>query len=403
VSIADRVDCDETEEVCRNGECQSAEVVDPGGAPSDCEPGAKSCDGNVVSECNGDGSALVATGPDCGEDGQVCFDGNCSVRVCNAALECHNGASYACADNGTRLELATTCGSDTRTYCSPLTGHCLEYVCEPGSAVCQGNTATRCNDEGSGPNEDGIDCDPATKGCWDGGCLPKVCTALFVCDGAELLRCEKNGTNLTHEATCQAGTACSADVGACTPEACEPNHPECRNTVATSCNVDGIGFVDGGVDCAGQGQACAAGACVPQVCEPSATFCAAKELRVCDAGGASFSVADTCEESEACRADLQGCVPKICEPGAPACVGNLLTSCREDGTGLEQGGLDCAVAGQVCDHAACVPRVCEPSLAFCQGDNVFLCNASGSASAPFFVCDAGKPCQGAAGVAHCGA
>jgi hypothetical protein len=259
--------------------------------------------------------------------------------------------------------------------------------------MCDQGRATRCDDIGSGPLAGGVECDGLTQVCWDGGCATALCSGDWACRENELLRCELGGTLLVPEAHCGPGTQCDADVGACVPAACSPNAPVCRGTVATTCTVDGLGFEDGGEDCALAEQTCKDGLCSPRVCVPQSVFCTGQDLRRCNATGNDFEVLATCSETETCDGGLQTCVAHSCVPQQPLCDDDVATVCLLDGSGPAAGGIDCYLQGQVCVSGACKARICEPSLSFCQAGSVYQCNASGTAAAPVQTCGAGQRCE----------
>lgn len=399
--VVESIVCTRNAKVCRDGrcvpeECPSDSVCEPGS----CTPGARACESDVITECDEAGNNFAATGTDCAAEDKACFLGECKPRICEVSHICEDGVSYSCLDNGTRRE-ASPCDAATDTFCNPTSGRCEAYVCLPGAALCAGDRATRCDDDGSGPLEGGVDCNAIDKGCWDGGCAPVLCEGEFVCNGVELLRCTQNGTALAHETECEAGTICDAELGACAPTPCTPNAPVCRGSVATTCRTSGMGFEPGGTDCAVAAKTCMAGLCVDRVCEPHALFCDGEELHQCDALGGSSSLVDECGESEACDAAQGACVPHICEPGQPLCDGDVLTTCALDGLGPAPGGEDCSLSGKVCDLDACKPLVCAPSSTFCDDEVVYQCHPSGSASAPVQVCENGTHCEDSVDGASC--
>lgn len=399
-AIAEERDCAALGQVCVEGQCVSR-VCDAECEPASCKPGEKGCSGERITQCAADGIGYEPTGDDCSDDGQACFAGACAARVCEGTYRCEGKASVGCFDNGTRVA-REACGEPIGTFCSPATGRCEPYVCLPAVAICQGVLATRCADDGSGPLDVGIDCGMNGETCWDGGCAPIVCSAGFRCVGSELSRCGKAGSEWMPVVTCEAGTECDAPLGACRPKNCVPNTPVCLGAVATTCEASGSGYTPGGADCLAQGKTCIDGKCERPLCVAGQVFCIEDKLVQCDAIGASSSIIDVCSESESCDAAKEGCVTAVCSPGSSICNGNLVTTCNAQGSGPVPGGEDCAATGDVCVLGECLAKVCEPKLKFCVSGNVWLCNDSGTSSAPFALCAEGQPCSGTPGSAACG-
>lgn len=399
--VEQRIDCAALAAVCHEGECVEADE-EPGTDEHEplCVPGFRECNGDQVVECDSQGRTLVSIGVDCADQGAVCFAGECRERACEVPFECADEVSLACVEDGTRIE-AQPCGADTSTFCNPDNGRCEPYVCAPGAAVCAGNRATRCDDVGSGPLETGVDCAELDKACWDGGCASVVCSTAFVCNGAELLECRRNGTLLEHVEECALGTLCDAELGSCEPEPCTPDAPACLNDVATVCKHDGLGFVPGGTNCGLNDQTCVAGACAARVCTPNATLCDGQNLRLCNSIGSASELLEECDELETCDALQGSCVADACSPGAPVCDGDVVTVCAPDGSGPMAGGQDCSQTGKVCFLGECKVPVCSPDASFCASGTLYQCDSSGTVSAPVQACELGSYCEDSAAGAAC--
>ncbi|MGC4087108.1 MAG: hypothetical protein QM756_04230 [Polyangiaceae bacterium] len=400
-----RVRCDDLglaeapEETC--AETQYCDAVSVSCVERLCEPRSQECQGEVVMLCNDDGTAWQR-GSNCGSQKQLCWNGACSPRACTEPFTCVDGKSYECAENSTRLRLADNCSQGGR-FCDPASGQCQAAVCTPGAAMCSGEWVTTCDEEGSGPSLDGIDCTRTMQLCWAGDCKPSVCSDAFRCDADQLYRCADHGTKLVLEQTCEAGSVCDAELGACRLQSCDPLQPACDGNVATRCNATGLSYEGARSDCTKQGLLCAEGECRAPFCTPDVAYCDSGELRMCGPSGASSKLLDTCLASEYCDPSQPQCLPDACSASAPVCAGTRATQCLADGSGPAAGGTDCATTQQACERGQCRDIVCTPSQTSCQPNSsvVLLCNASGTASAPFQTCRAGEFCDGTLSPAGC--
>jgi hypothetical protein len=249
------------------------------------------------------------------------------------------------------------------------------------------------------PAEDGVDCAATGQACWDGQCLPVVCDASFSCDGAQLYRCEENGTAVRLVSDC-APALCEAAAGACRHERCEPSLPVCDGNVATTCNDRGTGYTGARVDCGSTGEACVGGACEQRLCAPEAYFCHDGDVHRCDKWGGGSVVEDACADFEHCTPGVDRCRFDVCTSGSPMCSGDVATVCKAEGSGAMGAGTDWRQSGQICRLGTCQSTTCTPNERFCSGGHVRVCNASGSASAPFETCEASEFCFDSA-LAHC--
>lgn len=383
--------------------CGAEEYCDsssPACVPRTCAAGELKCDGEVVFSCNAAGSGWERE-VDCVDGGGLCWNGACSPRACVAPHFCKDGSSFACVENSTRAQLAAACKLND-TLCEPSTGLCAPRACEPGAALCNGELVTTCNDEGSGPREDGIDCHANQMVCWAGHCLPALCDVPLKCAEGQLYRCDNHGTAWTLVSECAEGTVCDAAAGTCRLQKCEPGRPACDSDVATTCESTGLGYAGARVDCGQNQLVCEAGECAPRICESNQRYCVGDELRRCGASGATFEVMDTCFPSEYCEAMQGACSPDVCTAGAPICDGTRATQCAEDGSGPVAGGTDCSEMNRACERGICREIVCEPTRRFCaDASAVSLCNALGTASAPSERCREGTHCAPHSAGASC--
>jgi hypothetical protein len=362
-----------------------------GCVPTACAPGTPACDGDRVVICRADGGGFELEGTDCSESDQICWEGGCTAREC-AADECRGQDSYRCVDDGLRLVLDETCdplGSPAQ-FCNPESGRCEAVRCAPLIPTCNGEIATACLEDGSGPADDGIDCAASGYACWEGACLPSLCDEgdePFVCEEAELLRCENNGTALLLESTCDRPELCDAVTGSCELGACTPAEPVCDGTVAGVCADNGEGLAPGAIDCSESGRGCLDGECQARVCMAGELLCVGGNVHRCDPSQVATLLVDTCQSGEHCIPGEARCVIDRCTPGAAICSGDRATTCSEDGAGpLATGGVDCSALDQVCHLGMCRSLLCPSGIRYCQNGHVRLCSANGLASGPYDNC-----------------
>ena len=153
--------------------CPAKQYCDSGSCKDQvCDPSSTYCEANMVTICNGKGSAIQSK-TDCGA--LVCVAGGCYELVCTpAALYCEGKALMECDANGTAAALVQTCGDSQ--YCSEDgdTAACQDQICVPGSLSCDGTTITHCDDLGAAWVP-GTNCADDDKGCLDGECVTAYC------------------------------------------------------------------------------------------------------------------------------------------------------------------------------------------------------------------------------------
>ena len=141
----------------------------------------------------------------------------------------------------------------------------VDSVCTPGQALCLGNHAATCQDNGK---------------LWD----VVFCGATQYCDGGS---CQGRG---------------------CTP----PGKGSCVDTT-TADQCPGNGAASAQVACK-NGQQCFGGECLPAPCDAGTTKCLYDQLATCTGGGWDVQ---PCGKSQACKGDA--CAAKVCEPESAAC------------------------------------------------------------------------------------
>ena len=111
-----------------------------------CEPGDIWCEGEVYKVCSADGKS-VQYEEDCGIEDLHCFAGACINTICvaDSTFCIDDDTAAACANDGMSFNEAD-CPAEN--YCDK--GSCNPWVCEPGTATCEGDLALQCNGTGSG-------------------------------------------------------------------------------------------------------------------------------------------------------------------------------------------------------------------------------------------------------------
>lgn len=359
-----------------------------------CTPNAGRCDGNELAHCKSDGSGFSDVLVDCTDTGQLCWDGECLQPACDPStpLYCAGEDQYSCSNNGTLSTFYATCNE--AEYCSAETGQCLNDGCVANAPVCSDDLLTTCAANGAGPLPGGEAC-PADSACYDGACLPLLCTDEYVCADNALYHCENNGTFLRSGPICDVSQYCSEEALGCLQDVCAAGAPSCNGSIATTCNEDGSGYIGASTDCAASGLVCSSGACVPGICSPGEFFCVDGNVVRCSADGASYTLRYVCfPPGEYCSPGNKDCLLDRCHAGELSCVDDRLGICAEDGSDvLPAGSTDCAANGQVCEENACVDVICEPNQYVCNGQNIDLCSPKGTYSTYVKTCKAGTFCD----------
>ncbi|MFO0661130.1 MAG: hypothetical protein U0165_15050 [Polyangiaceae bacterium] len=170
------------------------------------------------------------------------------------------------------------------------------------------------------------------------------------CRGAELVRCEADGTTVSTQATCSTADECelAKATGAC--PSCAAGSFACQGTQPVQCDVGGGSYVP-------VGEACSS----PSVCDPTTGVCAAcakgafycegTALRKCNDDGSASKLFEVCATAGLCAQSLGAgtCLPPVCGPGETRCAtadGLTIEACNSDLTGFaHQHRVLCADAG----------------------------------------------------------
>jgi hypothetical protein len=369
-----------------------------------CTPGATSCDGAKVRVCNDAGSDFTVT-QTCSLS-QTCNAGTCQDIGCVPDTTfCSGGSVWMCGTDGTTSTLAQHCTSDQFCFESDRVATCSATVCVAGAAMCDGNVATQCKPDGSGPEPGGNDCTQSTQTCYSGQCSDLVCTpGQKLCDNNSAYLCADAGTSRTLLTTCAAGETCDASSGSCQAHVCDPGTLSCDSTRIVTCNSSGSGYVQSGPDCATTKGICQSGACKPLICTPQQIYCQNDNVVQCSLDGTSSTLYSDCVDANDHCVPVSSyayCYPQFCQPSAAGCNGNLLTTCTADGNAWASGGTDCTLSNSVCANAKCMAKVCTPYATFCSGGNVQQCDYQGLTSAQAQFCAYGTYCQAQLNAASC--
>lgn len=247
-----------------NRTCKAAALCDENAGRCNapvCDPGAFVCNGDVATRCKSDGSGYVAGGKDCAADGQACDGGGCLPIICEAGeYYCSGGNPQRCGAHGTTTTQTSTCYS--YSFCEDGYQFCRSDVCTANTPICDGNVATTCKSDGSGPSAGGTDCGNNT--CEQGECNPVVCTAgTSKCVGEAVYTCNGNGTGYSLTSTCASNSFCAADGDAaqCAADICTPNSTGCDGETIATCKANGSGWENQSTDCSASSMLCASGAC----------------------------------------------------------------------------------------------------------------------------------------------
>jgi hypothetical protein len=375
--------------------CGSSKQTTPGGDQI-CEPGVSRCDGVLVKACSESGQQETVV--QVCQASQICSGGVClgagsspggggtmgggtmggePACIANSKF-CNEGAIWKCDASGSASTLIERCSGGLFCHAGDAGVSCAAQACSSGDALCEGNVATTCLNDGSGPKPGGTDCGDSKQACYQGKCRDIACIpSSKLCQHDDVYLCGQNGTETTLFADCQANEVCDADAGACRPRLCDPGKAVCDGTRAVTCNAFGSAWQADSQDCAEEGKLCSSGACKKQMCGPSTTFCQDGSVYNCDSTGTQATLSQTCNSQyEHCEAYNSGtyayCRYNDCQAGQTLCSGNVIKTCNDDGS-LPSTGTTCA-SDQYCENAECKDLDCTPGTYMCETGDVYYCN-----------------------------
>ena len=256
------------EHFCSDGECH----------PWVCLAGESYCVDSVAVTCNLAGSAVLGE-EDCGAipESHICLDGTCVPTVCSPdEVDCVDDVSFGeCSADGLSFEIVE-CPEES--FCAD--GVCVPWACSPGEAMCDGKTATVCDEAGSGPAPGGENCAEAGKGCVNGKCI--TCTA--DCFGKD---CGNDGC----------GGSCGGcdDDYPCTEDVCVNSVFSCTHTQIQGC-------------CANDGECQIENSCFEATCENLECVYVPMECDDADDCSKDFCYLGTCMNPPVLDA---GCCPNV--------------------------------------------------------------------------------------------
>jgi len=341
-----------------------------------CIAGRKRCDGLNVKVCDDSGSkeSIAQT---C-LPGQSCTNGACVGSNCVPGSSfCKDAAVWKC-DQGGVSALAEQCASGLFCRAEADSASCSAQACEPSQPVCDGNVATSCLRDGSGPAGGGVDCSKAKQACFAGQCRDVACNnGDKLCQHGDVYLCSHNGTDVSLLTGCHSDEVCDADMGSCRSKLCDPGKVSCDGTRAQTCNAFGSAWLSGGMDCAADGKICVSGSCKKPICAANRSFCQDGSVYSCDASGTTATLSQTCDaQTEHCATYSGGsfgyCKTNDCHAGDSVCADNVIKVCNADGS-LPASGTACTDT-QICENAQCKDRPCVPGNYFCKGADVYYCD-----------------------------
>jgi hypothetical protein len=339
---------------------------------------------------------LGCTPPDC-TPGRYRCDG-ADLLLCNA-----NRTGY--------LDRMDTCTGPR--YCNASAGRCTPEPCSVGDHQCSGDeyqVCTLAGWEGIETCSSGAPCE-ATSGCQETLCRPNE----YLCDGAQLERCNVSRTGWIPVKTCQTSALCDVAAKRCDPPVCEPEARRCTAAGALErCNSGRTGWEQSG-DC-GALAGLAPGANGSALCDPSgagrclsgaacmsgALRCNGAELERC--GDNAWHPYAHCSTAAQCDVSSGTCLTPACDPGSFRCViasnppvvpdegasrrGLTLQVCNTSGTGFES--VESCAALELCDEAHGQCDICDPTLPpLCSGNRLLVCTADGQEQTLYKVCTEG--------------
>lgn len=372
------VPCDDNND-CRGGElCVDDVCVEVCDEDSDCDSAVLDICDLALGQC-----VQCLDDDQCRSD-EACVQQRC-VFSCDDDDDCDAGEACNVA-TGACFEAECVDDDECRGGFVCTAGVCvsiLPVICEANAAVCEGNSVSTCNADGTGAAV--VDCgDDAV--CVEGACAAVVCEANdFGCDDDNTaFVCDSSGT-VRELLACRADQYCSA--GACRTRACAPDSVLCAGDSRVICDELGatatVEACADVADCDASDFGCGCrvvdgrGTCVERICEPGIGQCVGNGVRVCNESGSGFLAVTDCGANDC----IEGrCLATTCTANTSVCSGDTLLTCEADGTGYR--ATTCAETCTGADGSAvCANQVCAPRATRCDaaGDNVLVCNDRGSA------------------------
>jgi len=194
------------------------------------------------------------TSQECPADLPLCDQNSGTCVECKKNLDCTdpdlpfcNPAKMACVE----CVMKEHCKSE---YMFCLDGVCSEKPCNPGAALCVGNSVHICSPDGMDPNYEVVEC--GTKTCFKGQCL-ECKPGETACKDKNVIKCSPDGKDYVVLEQCTGNTDCFG--GKCL--VCYPGSKQCQGNTSMRCQNDGMGW-EFNEDCSAGGLTCYMGACL---------------------------------------------------------------------------------------------------------------------------------------------
>ena len=313
-----------------------------------------------------------------GTGSSVCPKDDCPERCEPTRKFCHERQIWECNDQGDEATIVQSCSADEQCREQGDAAAC-ESACFAGQAICEGDVATRCRADGSGPEPGGQDCGATEQVCEQGACVEASCVpGQRLCRDGDVVLCAASGNSVSLVNDCKKDDRiCHPELLICALRVCEAGQLGCDQTRVRKCNDVGTRWNETDMDCATQNQVCAAGQCKDPTCVPGAVQCIDNSLYSCNLDGLTLTLSLACDSNQHCveiNSSEAGCYTNDCLAGFDVCHGNTLKTCNADGT-FPADGTDCG--DEVCEAGACLPKVCEVGKSSCKDGNVYSCPGRG--------------------------
>ena len=179
------------EECSEDGQC----------APFACQT-SKDCPGELVCAQDIEKCVVCVGDEDCPADKTCGADHECHTELtCKSDKDCKDYDMICDKDAGICVECLMLDDCPADQFC--LDTYCLDDVCGPGEAHCDGVDVVACNDEGSaeGVTESCSD----VQYCEEGKCHAQICPpGMLYCDDNLLLTCDPVGKEVIDTLDCEA-------------------------------------------------------------------------------------------------------------------------------------------------------------------------------------------------------
>jgi hypothetical protein len=406
-----------TLQACRTAElCMSGAGDQVAGciAPA-CNAGQFTCNGAVLQSCTDDLTTYAVTdvclsAAHCDKD-----SGSCKEVPCQPGeTRCNDKALERCNADQTAWEPVTEAPCETTELCEvtrqTAAASCQPPICEAGAVQCDGSIITQCN-AGRTAMEPIDDCQTAAlcqlslQGTIPGAdpvCITPLCEVNeHRCDGANLLVCNPDRTELVLERTCAGPPFCNASMAdnglpegspGCLAAPCEPGQTICNGAQPAICRLDQTGFDPLGPACESRDLCIDDDPQRPEAyCRPAACHrgpgsnefrCVGSQLQQCNAQLTSYDLSATCASAALCAPRAGGCITPTCGPGQRRC-NNANGSVEVCSPQFERFNVESNCGGNGCRGGTIAPvcNDCVPgSGSSCTNGDILTCNG-GVASA----------------------